>query len=135
MKINNLFFTFTDEFAFGSKWKFLIKPGIYYNRFIFSSVSGHKTTKSIFTQYKSDTINIKADEELTKDGFGVRAGIGLEIPLYKNLAITVDNNYSVQLGTGSDLWITSIGIFNATFEIGVRYRFNKSSENSKINNK
>lgn len=124
--IGYLFLTLSEEFAFGSKYKFYIKPGIYYNRLIYSTITGIRTRYAWSGNPISDTIKGESDEGLCKDGFGIKAGIGLEIPMSKHLNIFFDNTYSLQLGTKSSLWgETSASFFNASFEIGVSYKFNK----------
>lgn len=132
--INYLFFTFSPEFVFGSKWKFYINPGIFYGRLINCSATGtihdYQWPTHIY-----DTLNGEKDGGFSNSAFGVKVGFGLEIPINKNYNFIFDNNYNIQGGTSSDIWGFSPSIFNASFEIGISYNFNKFRFPSKFKKK
>jgi hypothetical protein len=131
--MGHLLFTFSDEFAFGKKNKFIINPGIYYYRLINRKVSGSRMVKYGANQNYNDTSFVDKDDELNEDGFGLCAGISFETPLYKNISLLIENNYSLELGRSSSLWKNTNGFFYVSFQIGFRYMFDKSIINPNNN--
>ena len=129
--IEYLFFTIANEFSFGQKLKFLIKPGIYYQRLISTSVTGTKVVFESGVKTITDSLNNEPDESFSKDGFGAKVGIGLAIPLSKHFNILFENNYSLLLGTSSDLFEASVSVFNASFELAILYKFDSFHFKSK----
>jgi hypothetical protein len=122
--IGNIYLQFQPQFTFGSKIKFVFYPGFYFGTLLHSSIHGTENSWHMGYPPKTDTINGSASDYYPNFEFGVLLGIGLEIPVYKNLNIVYENNFSMNLLPVANAWGSEkIKMLNLNFELGLAYTF------------
>jgi hypothetical protein len=131
--IGNIYLQFQPQFTFGSKIKFFFYPGFYFGTLLHSSIHGTEHYWHMGYPPATDTINGSASDYYPNFEFGVLLGIGLEFPVYKNLNIVYENNFSMNLLPIAEAWGSGeIKMLNLNFELGLAYTFarkkTKSSE-------
>jgi len=116
-------FHFQPQFVFGRKFKVFFYPGLYFGKIVNSSVDGTISRwKSDQIDPKIDTVHGSANSFFPWIDVGVEAGVGLDIPLYKNFNLVFENAYSysfTSLSWGSN----NAHFFNIKFEAGLTYTF------------
>lgn len=117
-------FQFQPQFVFGRKYKFFFYPGLFFGKIVNSSVDGtisHWESGQI--DPKVDTVHGSANSFFPWIDVGVVAGVGLDIPLYKNFNFVFENAYSYSF-TGLSWGSNTSHFFNIKFEIGITYTLN-----------
>jgi len=128
--IGNIYLQFRPQFSFGSRIKFFVYPGFYFGTLLNSSIQGTKSYWHI-GETKTNTINGSANDYYPNFEFGILFGAGIEVPVYKNLSIVYENNFSLNLLPVANAWGSEkIKMLNLNFEIGLAYTFTRKTSKS-----
>jgi hypothetical protein len=123
--IGNIYIRFQPQFSFGKKLKFFFYPGIYFGTLLHSTIYG-SSYSWVANHDTTVTINGNATGYYPNFEFGIIMGYGIEVPIYKNLNIVFDNNFSMNaLPIGGSWGSEKIKMLNLNFELGFVYNFNK----------
>jgi hypothetical protein len=122
--IGNIYLQFRPQFIFGSKIKFSFYPGFYFGTLLHSSLHGIKNFWGMGNVPKTDSIIGTAYGYYPNFEFGILFGVGIEVPVYKNLNIVYENNFSMNLLPVANAWGSDkIKMLNLNFELGLAYTF------------
>jgi hypothetical protein len=129
--IGNIYIRFQPQFTFGSKVKFFFYPGIYFGTLLHSSIHGTEYSWHMGYPPKTDTIIGTAYGYYPNFEFGILLGVGIEIPVYKNLNIVYENNFSMNLLPVANAWGSEkIKMLNLNFELGLAYTLKRGKAKS-----
>ena len=78
----------------------------------------------------TDSISGTAKGYYPKFELGILLGVGLEVPIHKNLDLTFDNNFSMNLLPVADWGSEKTKVFNLNFEVGLAYTFRRDKAKS-----
>ena len=73
----------------------------------------------------TDSINGSAKGNYPQFELGILLGIGLDVPIHKNIDLTFDNSLSMNLLPVADWGSEKTKVFNLNFEIGLAYTFRR----------
>jgi hypothetical protein len=109
------------QFVYGKKFKIYWYPGFYFGRIVTSSVSGSEYTwqldQSVGT---TNSVSGSACQYIPMYDFGLVLGMGLDIPLHKELSLLVEysNSFSIY---GISWGEANTHFLNLNFKVGVAY--------------
>jgi len=122
-------FQFQPQFTFGKNLKFFVYPGIYFGALINSSITG-----TLHQSGKTEILTGSATGYIPDIEFGALAGLGLDIPIYKGLNLSVENSYSCSLlpKINANWGNSTFRFFQIRFGVGISYTFmNKKKSKNK----
>ncbi len=129
--IGNIYIQFQPQFTFGKKVKFFFYPGIYFGTLLHSSLYGTRYSWHMGDPSKTDTINGNANGYYPNFEFGILMGVGIEVPIYKNLNIVFENNFNMNILPIANSWGSQkIKMLNLNFELGLAYIFKRGNAKS-----
>ena len=129
--IGNIYIRFQPQFTFGKKVKFFVYPGIYFGTLLHSSLYGTRYSWNMAYPTKIDTISGTAYGYYPNFEFGILLGVGIEVPIYKNLNIVYEKNFNMNLLPIANAWGSEkVKMLNLNFELGLAYSFTKKKAKS-----
>ena len=126
-KINsfNVNAVIAPQFVFGRKIKVIVFPGIYVGTPLYSKIDGKLSEFALGQSSRQETLTGNAKRCIPSIDFGALAGIGIDIPVSKNLIITFQDVFNITLIPFDSRWgDNSYRYMQNKFEVGLAYQFN-----------
>jgi len=124
------------QFTFGRKVKFFVFPGLSIGIPLFSTINGTVKKYGSPQPIKIDTLKGSAKNYIPKIEFCAIVGIGVDIPLNKNLMITIQNIFSISLIPTKSKWASqSYRFIQNKLEVGLLYQFGNKRKIEKSSQK
>ncbi len=123
--VGSLVLQIQPQFVLGSKFKFFIYPGIYVGTLLHSSLAGtsHSWKIGFPPYFKTDTLNGNAKGHYPSLEFGLSPGFGIEFPVYKNLNLVFEYNFTMNITSVGGAWGSdNTKMLNMSFEVGLAYQ-------------
>jgi hypothetical protein len=121
------------QFVFGKNVKYYIFPGIYIGIPVYSSADGtgyepgHPYPNTNYFTISGNALEYIQDVEL-----GALAGVGIDIPVYQELKITLQYIFSISLIPLESKWQeNSFRFMQNKIELGIAYQFNCKKKKEK----
>jgi hypothetical protein len=122
--LGNIYLRILPEFSFKSNITFFVYPGIYFGTRLHSSVTGTKGSWSLPNHSSTDTVSGSASGYYPNFEFGLIIGMGIEIPLGKDLCAVAESNCSMNILPIATAWGSGkIKMIDLSLELGIAYTF------------
>jgi hypothetical protein len=123
--LGNIYLQAQAQFTFGKKIRYYFYPGFYVGTLLHSSVAGtvHSWQMGYPPVNHTDTVSGPAGRYYTDSEFGICAGAGADFPIDRNLYLSGEINYSLNLWPIADAWGSEkVKMMNLCFQAGIFYQ-------------